>query len=141
MSLLDEIAEQRVAEARDRGELDNLPGAGRRQTLDDDAMVPEHLRAGYRLLKNAGFIPPEMQLQREINTVEELLEQLPVEDQAGRSDARRRLEVLRMQLAEKRGRGLSMLTTDPAYQQRLLDRLDRRGSDVLGNQAEEGPRE
>ena len=141
MSLLDQIAEQRVTEARDRGELDNLPGAGRRQNLDDDAMVPEHLRAGYRLLKNAGFIPPEMQLQREIQTVEELLEQLPVEDQAGRSDARRRLEVLRMQLTEKRGRGLTMLTTDPAYQQRLLERLDRGSSNVLGDQAEEGSRE
>ena len=29
--------------------------------LDDDALVPEDLRMAYRILKNAGFIPPEVE--------------------------------------------------------------------------------
>ncbi|EKO3976272.1 DUF1992 domain-containing protein, partial [Vibrio fluvialis] len=29
-------------------------------SLDDDSMVPPELRMGYRILKNAGYIPPEL---------------------------------------------------------------------------------
>jgi hypothetical protein len=59
--MLDFLAEQKLAEAVSRGELDNLPGAGRRLELEDDALVPEELRLAYRILKNAGFVPPEVQ--------------------------------------------------------------------------------
>ena len=58
--MLDFLAERRIAEAQSRGELDNLPGAGRPLELDDDALVPEDLRLAYRILKNAGFVPPEI---------------------------------------------------------------------------------
>lgn len=125
MHLLDQIAEQRVAEARDAGALDNLPGAGQRQRLDDDAMVPEHLRPAHRMLKNAGYIPPEVQVHQEIREVEDLLAQIPAEEQAERRRAQKRLEVLRMKLHERRGRGQTALWTDPAYQQCLLDHMDR----------------
>ena len=63
MWLLDELAERHIAAARDRGELDNLPGAGRPLALEDDSMVPEELRAAYRLMKNAGLIPQELVLR------------------------------------------------------------------------------
>ncbi|WP_456294738.1 DUF1992 domain-containing protein [Vibrio sp. AK197] len=61
MSLLfEQLAEQRILAAMKEGQLDNLPGHGQPLILDDDSMVPEHLRMGYRILKNAGFIPPEL---------------------------------------------------------------------------------
>jgi len=71
--LLDEMAERAIAQARERGELDDLPNAGRPLELDDDSMVPAELRAGYRLLKNAGYLPEELELRREIRDVEQLL--------------------------------------------------------------------
>ena len=49
------IAERKIVEALERGELANLPGEGRPLELDDDALVPEDLRLAYRILKNAGF--------------------------------------------------------------------------------------
>jgi hypothetical protein len=55
MFLIDKLAEQKIAEAVERGELNNLPGSGKPLHLDDDTLVPEELRAGYRLLKNAGY--------------------------------------------------------------------------------------
>jgi len=58
--MLDFLAEQRIAEAVSRGELDELPGAGRPLELDDDKLIPEDLRLAYRILKNAGFVPPEV---------------------------------------------------------------------------------
>lgn len=54
MWLLDQWAERHITEAQSKGEFDNLPGSGEPLILDDDSHVPPELRAGYRLLKNAG---------------------------------------------------------------------------------------
>ncbi|EQU10385.1 hypothetical protein G849_03524 [Escherichia coli HVH 197 (4-4466217)] len=54
MWLLDQWAERHIAEAQAKGEFDNLVGSGEPLILDDDSHVPPELRAGYRLLKNAG---------------------------------------------------------------------------------------
>lgn len=59
--MLDFLAERKLSEAVSRGELDDLPGAGRPLELDDDTLVPEDLRLAYRILKNAGFVPPEVE--------------------------------------------------------------------------------
>jgi len=45
--MLDFLAERRIAEAVSRGDFDHLSGAGRPLDLDDDALVPEELRAGF----------------------------------------------------------------------------------------------
>lgn len=65
MLLLDALAERRIEEARDAGELDNLPGAGKPLPEEDWSMVAEEERMGYRLLKNAGYMPPELALHKE----------------------------------------------------------------------------
>jgi hypothetical protein len=69
------LAERRIEEAIARGELDNLPGAARPLELDDDRLVPEELRLAYRILKNAGFVPPEVDELREIGQLERLVQQ------------------------------------------------------------------
>ena len=70
--MLDFLAEQRIAEAVSRGDFDDLPGAGRPLELDDDALIPEDLRLAYRILKNAGFVPPEVEAVNEIAVLERL---------------------------------------------------------------------
>ena len=70
--MLNFIAEQRIAEALAKGELEDLPGAGRPLDLDDDKLVPEELRLAYRILKNAGYVPPEVETLREIAELERL---------------------------------------------------------------------
>jgi hypothetical protein len=52
---LEYLAEKKIAEAVERGELDDLPGAGRPLELEDDALVPEELRMANRVLRNAGL--------------------------------------------------------------------------------------
>ena len=59
--MLDFIAEQRIAEAIANGDFDHLPGSGKPLELDDDSLLPEELRLAYRILKNAGFVPPEIE--------------------------------------------------------------------------------
>jgi len=66
LTLLDYLAESRIEQAIAQGLLDNLPGAGRPLVLTDDRLVPEPLRAGYRILSNAGCAPPEVDARREL---------------------------------------------------------------------------
>ena len=51
ISGFDALVEKHVREAQSQGVFDDLPGAGTPLKLDDDAMVPEDLRAAYRILK------------------------------------------------------------------------------------------
>lgn len=74
MWLIDLWAERHILEAQKKGDLDNLPGEGQPLVLDDDSFVPESLRAGYRLLKNAGCLPPELEQRREALELHELLQ-------------------------------------------------------------------
>ncbi|HEX7273293.1 MAG TPA: DnaJ family domain-containing protein [Casimicrobiaceae bacterium] len=78
--LLDALAEARIEEAVAAGAFDDLPGAGRPLELDDDRFVPEELRAAYRILKRAGFVPPEVEARRELAVLSALLATL---DDAG----------------------------------------------------------
>ena len=71
--MLDFLAEQKIAEAVSRGELEGLPGEGRPLELDDDKLIPEDLRLAYRILKNAGFVPPEVEALNEIADLERLV--------------------------------------------------------------------
>jgi hypothetical protein len=66
------LAEKKIQEALARGELDELPGAGRPLELDDDSLIPEDLRLAYRILKNAGFVPPEVEAINEIAVLERM---------------------------------------------------------------------
>jgi hypothetical protein len=59
--MLDFIAEQRLAEAVSKGELEDLPGAGQPLDLEEDKLVPQELRLAYRILKNAGCVPAEVE--------------------------------------------------------------------------------
>lgn len=135
MSVLDELAERRIKESMERGELNRLPGSGRPLRLDDDSMVPEELRMAYRVLRNANYLPPELQLRKDIERVEDLLSELQEAgtEHSRRHEAHRRLTVLRMQLESHRGRrGAAPLWADPLYEQRLLAHLQREEEAAAG---------
>ena len=74
MSIFARIAEARITEAMQRGEFDDLPGAGRPLELEDLSHVPAHLRLGYKMLRNANVVPPEVELRREIYSLDRLIE-------------------------------------------------------------------
>lgn len=99
MWLIDQLAEQHIQAAQLKGELSNLPGEGAPLVLDDVSHVPEQLRAGYRLLKNAGFLPPELELRREAVEVNALLRQLDPQEQQY-PHQRQRLALLELKLRQ-----------------------------------------
>lgn len=120
MWLLDRLAEERIERALARGELDDLPGRGRPLHLDDDAMVPPELRPAYRLLKNAGYLPEDMRLRRDLQDAEALLRAARTEEERATAGARLRLLLSRMS-----GSRASSLLTQEAYLQRVRDRIQR----------------
>ena len=120
MDILDQIVERRIAEAALRGDFDQLPGAGRPLELDDDALVPAELRVAYRMLRNAGYVPDEVQLLAELSSAERLLGQALAEEERAAAAARVRLLLGRLGSA----RGLS-LQTEARYFERLVERLGR----------------
>src|SRR5437588_580449 len=65
--------EEQIQEAVARGEFANLPGAGKPLNLDDDPYVGDKASA-YRLLKNSGHAPPEIELIKEIRRETEHIE-------------------------------------------------------------------
>jgi hypothetical protein len=103
MLLLDALVEQRIAAAREAGEFDDLPGAGKPLDLDDDRLVPEALRVAHRILKNAGYLPPEIEARKAIADLGELLRHAT--DDATRRRAVGRLALLNARL-EAEGRAL-----------------------------------
>ena len=77
MTIFDTLAERHIQEALESGELQGLAGEGKPLTLDDDSHVPPELRVGYRLLKNAGYLPPALLARQEAVSLTELLSALP----------------------------------------------------------------
>jgi hypothetical protein len=79
--MFEKIAEQRIKEAIKKGELDNLLLQGKPLKLEDLSRVPEELRMSYKILKNAGLVPTEIQLNKEIISLQKLINLCQDEDE------------------------------------------------------------
>ncbi len=67
------IVEERIKQAQKRGDMDNLPGQGRPLPKEDIDFSNE-FRLAHKVLKNAGFLPPEVELRKDISAMEQLLD-------------------------------------------------------------------
>lgn len=126
--MFDQLVEERIQAAIARGDFDHLPGIGKPLELDDDRLVPEPLRMGMRILKNAGLVPPELAILREVNEIRSIL-------LAGRAeDAERRRAKLRLRFLLARLEASGLLHTSRAvlrqYQDALLARLSEAPQDT-----------
>lgn len=122
MDILAKIAEEKIAEAIKRGEFDNLPGAGKPLKLDDDSHIPPELRVSYRILKNAGFLPPEIEMRKEIRTLRELLGRLEEGEEKSRKLRELNYKIMKLNTMEKRLLNLEEL---PEYSERIINKLSR----------------
>lgn len=71
------IAERKILEAFEEGKFDDLACKGRPLPEEDFSGVPEDLRLGYKVLKNAGVLPRQMQLKKEIAVLKAALAKCP----------------------------------------------------------------
>lgn len=116
-ALLDALAERHIAEAASRGAFDDLPGAGAPLPPEDMELVPAELRAGYRLLKNSGYLPGELLPCTELKEIERLLAR------AGSGKERRGLLARMNFLLSRRAGGMLSLRVDEDYFVMVVERL------------------
>ncbi|SDJ49785.1 DnaJ family domain-containing protein [Salimicrobium halophilum] len=100
---LDHIIEEKIKKAVRDGDFDDLPGKGEPLPKDEFAHVPDELRNSYRVLKNAGMLPEEMQVKKEVVELEELLENITDPEEKNNTEQKLTEKRLRFQmLMEKR---------------------------------------
>ena len=121
MDIWQQIAERRIQQAIDEGRLDHPEWRNRPLPREEDnGFVPDDLKMAYKILKNAGFLPPEVEVRREIERTEDLL--AAASDEQSRLRQMRRLEVLLRKLEQARGRPANLAVED-AYFRKVVERL------------------
>ena len=110
MSAFARLAEERIAAALPEWEAALVPLHGKALDLDGYFAMPAAVRAGHQLLKDAGVVPPEVELLRAIAGRREALAGLtdPGELAAGRAA----LALLETELALRMERRRLLLRTD-----------------------------
>jgi hypothetical protein len=119
------LAENRIKEAIEAGEFDNLRGKGQPLNLEDDSHIPLELRMAYKILKNADCLPPELELRKEVVQLQDLVAAMP--DTAEKLKQMRRLNFLVMKLNMIRPVSPQLLEHD-LYTPKVLERLASDGN-------------
>lgn len=101
--MFEKMVEAKIKEAMRNGEFDNLPW-GKQINLDEWASLPEDTRAGYMVLKNAGFAPEEVQILKEMGELRERLTGCNDNDEKAAIHKRLRDIELKYNLAIERNR-------------------------------------
>ncbi len=81
----EKAVEKIIREAMERGEFDNLPGKGKPIDLTAYFDTPEEVRLAYSVLKNAGMVPREAELLKEIAELKQV--------ESALVDEKKRLEI------------------------------------------------
>ena len=98
MLTIDEQIAQSLREAQRSGELQSAASWGKPLDLADGyAQTPEELRMAFKALKDAGFVPPEVETMKQIAALREVLAAEP--DVAKAEAMRRRVGELQQHLA------------------------------------------
>lgn len=95
---MEKLIEERIRKAQAEGAFNNLPGEGKPLNLDDDLLIPGELRMVCRVLKNAGYVPPEVEELRELRQLEAVVASDALEGE--RLAARKRMEFLLIRLEQ-----------------------------------------
>ena len=107
-------------EAMENGEFENLEGMGKPLTFEDETWIPEDLRIAYRLLKNAGYIPPEIELRNEVINLSSLLNTIDDDKKRLKKIRELNFKILKLNIMRKRPFNLEDF---PEYELKLIDKF------------------
>ncbi len=114
------IAEQRIAEAMREKDLNSPKWKNKPLPLEDDRFVPEDLKMAYKILKNSGYLPPEIEERKEVKKLEDLISR--TEDEHERLKQMKKLNVLLMKIDAKRPSS-SSITSQHDYYRKVVERI------------------
>lgn len=120
MDIIAKIAEEKIRKAIENGEFDNLRGAGKPLVFEDETWIPEDIRLAYRVLKNAGCIPPELEIRKEIISMKDLIN--TIDDNSERLKKIRELnfKILKLNMLRKKTLAIEDF---PEYEQRIFEKI------------------
>jgi hypothetical protein len=121
----DKIVEERIKNAQRKGEFQDLPGLGQPLDLDDDSLVAEDLRLAYKILKNADFVPAEIEIYKEIKETEHLLADL--NDEKEKYRILKKLNFLIMKLNSMRSAAANF-DIPQQYAEKVVERMEPKSS-------------
>ncbi|HWQ74813.1 MAG TPA: DUF1992 domain-containing protein [Syntrophomonas sp.] len=75
MSSTRDLVEEQIRKARERGDFDNLAGAGKPLDLEENPFEPAEMRMAFKILKDNDFAPYWIELGKEIDAALEKLRQ------------------------------------------------------------------
>ena len=117
----DRIIEERIRRAQQKGEFENLEGTGKPLVFENDNHVAGELRLAYKILKNADCLPHEVELKKEIERTEDLLNGM--EDTAEKYRTLKKLNFLIMKV-NSIGNMRVDLEMPQKYSVKLVERLE-----------------
>ena len=121
------IAERRISEAIQQGLLDSREWRNRPLPMTHDRLVPEELRMAYKILKNAGYLPPEIETKKEIQQIEDLL--ADCRDEQTRVKQIKKLNYLVLKLNTIKGDSHSFESQEEYYR-KIVERISVGRSDA-----------
>ncbi len=117
---IQQLAEEQIKKAQQEGQFDNLEGKGKPLPEDDALMVPPELRMAYRILKNAGCLPPELQAEKDIQTAMDLLETMQDEQERYRQIQKLNLMITKLNMGRRRP---VCFEKDQVYYRKVVERI------------------
>jgi hypothetical protein len=114
------IAERKISEAIQQGQLNIESWRNRPLPMTSDHMIPEELRMAYKVLKNAGYLPPEIETKKEIQQLRDLLS--ACEDEQIRVKQIKKLNYLMLKLNTMKGDTVS-LESQEEYYRKIVERI------------------
>lgn len=120
MDFFGKIAERRIMEAMENGEFDNLEGQGRPINFEDETWIPEDLRMAYRFLKNAGCVPPELEMRNEVINMCSLMNTLDDDKERIKKIRELNFKLLKLNMTRKKPLNFEDF---PEYEGKVMDKL------------------
>ena len=118
------IAERKIAQAIKEGTLNTEGWKGRPLPMEDDHLIPADLKMAYKMLKNAGFVPPEIEAKKKIHKLEEMIAQ--TEDEHVRIKQLKKLDILLLKLNVQMNRPIN-LEEHKKYYGKVVEKITVKG--------------
>jgi len=120
MNILTFLAEQKILQAMEERDLSDTQYKYKPLPLEDDSFVPAELKIAYKILKNGGFLPPEVEERKEVKRLEDLI--TSTEDEHERLRQMKKLEILMMKIDAKRSFTTS-INSQHEYYRNVVERI------------------
>jgi len=114
------IAEQKILKAIEDGELNCPEWKNKPLPLEDNRFVPDDLKMAYKILKNSGYLPPEIEDRKEVKRLEDMIAR--TEDEHVRLKQMKKLSILLMKIDAQRG-PVSNIAHQNDYYRKVVERV------------------